>query len=309
VMLLLNRRGFSSFMVCRACGERLSCVNCSVSLTYHRRDRRMLCHYCGHAERVPERCPRCDSDHIQFLGTGSERVEDELHQHFPQARIARLDRDSVSSKGAFEHILQSFRAGEIDILVGTQMIAKGHDIANVTLVGVVLADIGLSMPDFRAAERSFQLLTQAAGRAGRGDLPGRVIIQTLNPDHYAIQFAMQHDYEGFYRKEIEFRKWLRYPPFAALANVIVRAEKQEEAMRFSSEFGRLLTPPPEGARVLGPAEAPVPRLKAEYRYQLLLKASKRTVLRETLSKLREYAIGEKWPATSVVIDVDPLSLM
>jgi primosomal protein N' (replication factor Y) (superfamily II helicase) len=309
VMLLLNRRGFSSFMVCRACGERLSCVNCSVSLTYHRRDRRMLCHYCGHAERVPERCPRCDSDHIQFLGTGSERVEDELHQHFPHARIARLDRDSVSSKGAFEHILQSFRAGEIDVLVGTQMIAKGHDIANVTLVGVVLADIGLSMPDFRAAERSFQLLTQAAGRAGRGDLPGRVIIQTLNPDHYAIQFALQHDYEGFYRKEIEFRKWLRYPPFAALANVIVRAEKQEEAMRFSSEFGRLLTPPPEGVRVLGPAEAPVPRLKAEYRYQLLLKASKRTVLRETLRKLREYAIREKWPATSVVIDVDPLSLM
>jgi primosomal protein N' (replication factor Y) len=309
VMLLLNRRGFSSFMVCRACGERLSCVNCAVSLTYHRRDRRMLCHYCGHAERVPEQCPKCDSDHIQFLGTGSERVEDELHQNFPQARIARLDRDSVSTKGAFEHILQSFRAGEIDILVGTQMIAKGHDIANVTLVGVVLADIGLSMPDFRAAERSFQLLTQAAGRAGRGDLPGRVIIQTLNPDHYAIRFALEHDYEGFYRKEIEFRKWLRYPPFAALANVVVRAEKQEEAMRFSSEFGRLLAPPPEGIRVLGPAEAPVPRLKAEYRYQLLLKAAKRAVLRETLKKLQDYAAREKWPATSVAIDVDPLSLM
>jgi primosomal protein N' (replication factor Y) len=308
-MLLLNRRGFSSFMVCRACGERLTCTNCSVSLTHHRRDRRMLCHYCGYAERIPDRCPRCESDHIQFLGTGSERVEDELHQHFPQARIARLDRDSVSSKGAFEHILQSFRAGEIDILVGTQMIAKGHDIANVTLVGVVLADIGLSMPDFRAAERSFQLLTQAAGRAGRGDLPGRVIIQTLNPDHYAIQFALHHDYEGFYRKEIEFRKWLRYPPFAALANIVLRAEKQEEAMRFSSEFGRLLTPPPDGVRVLGPAEAPVPRLKAEYRYQLLLKASKRMVLRDTLNKLRDYAVREKWPATSVVIDVDPLSLM
>jgi primosomal protein N' (replication factor Y) len=309
VMLLLNRRGFSSFMVCRSCGERLTCVNCAVSLTYHRRDRRMLCHYCSHAERVPERCPKCGSDHIQFLGTGSERVEDELHQHFPEARIARLDRDSVSSKGAFEHILQSFRAGEIDILVGTQMIAKGHDIANVTLVGVVLADIGLSMPDFRAAERSFQLLTQAAGRAGRGELPGRVIIQTLNPDHYAIRFALEHDYEGFYRKEIEFRKWLRYPPFSALANVVVRAERQEEAMRFSSEFGRLLTPPPEGIRVLGPAEAPVPRLKAEYRYQLLLKASKRTLLRAALKNLQEYAIRQKWPATSVVIDVDPLSLM
>jgi primosomal protein N' (replication factor Y) len=309
VMLLLNRRGFSSFMVCRACGERLQCVNCAVSLTYHRRDRRMLCHYCGYAEPVPEECPKCGSDHIQFLGAGSERIEDELHQHFPAARIARLDRDSASAKGAFEHILQSFRAGEIDILVGTQMIAKGHDIANVTLVGIVLADIGLSMPDFRAAERSFQLLTQAAGRAGRGDLPGRVVIQTLNPDHYAIQLAAGHDYEGFYRKEIEFRKWLRYPPFAAFANVILRAGKQEDALRFSTEFGRLLAPAPEGVRVLGPAEAPVPRLKSEYRYQLLIKASKRSVLREVLGKLRDYAAQAKWPATAVVIDVDPLTLM
>ncbi len=308
-MLLLNRRGFSSFMVCRSCGERLNCINCAVSLTFHRRDRRMLCHYCGHAERVPERCPRCGSDHIQFLGTGSERVEEELHQLFPQARIARLDRDSVSSKGAFIHILQEFRAGEIDILVGTQMIAKGHDIANVTLVGVVLADIGLSMPDFRAAERSFQLLTQAAGRAGRGSLPGQVIIQTLNPEHYAVRFALEHNYEGFYRKEIEFRKWLRYPPFAALANVVLRAEKQEDAMRYSAELGRLLALPPEGIKVLGPAEAPVPRLKSEYRYQLLLKASKRTLLREVLAKMKAYALEAKWPATSLMIDVDPLSLM
>lgn len=308
-MLLLNRRGFSSFMVCRACGERLQCANCAVCLTYHRRDRRMLCHYCGYAERVPDRCPKCDSDHIQFLGTGSERVEDELSQHFPAARIARLDRDSVTSKGAFEHILQRFRAGEIDILVGTQMIAKGHDIANVTLVGVVLADIGLSMPDFRAAERSFQLLTQAAGRAGRGDLPGRVIVQTLNPDHYAIKLAAEQNYEAFYNKELEFRRWLRYPPFAAFANVILRSEKQEEALRYSTEFGRLMMPPPEGVRVLGPAEAPVARLKSEYRYQLLIKASKRSVLRTVITKLRDYSLQQGWPSTAVVIDVDPLTLM
>ena len=308
-MLLLNRRGFSSFMVCRSCGERLPCSNCAVSLTYHRRDRRMLCHYCGYAERVPQECPTCGSDHIQFLGTGSERVEDELHRHFPAARIARLDRDSVSSKGSFEHILQNFRAGDIDILVGTQMIAKGHDIPNVTLVGVVLADIGLAMPDFRAAERSFQLLTQAAGRAGRGALPGSVVIQTLNPDHYAIKFAAEHDYEGFYKKEIEFRKWLRYPPFAAFANIVLRAEKKEDAMRYSGELERILVPPPVGVRVLGPAEAPVARLKAEYRYQLLLKASKRTVLREIVTKLRDYTLKQKWPATAVVVDIDPLSLM
>jgi primosomal protein N' (replication factor Y) len=269
----------------------------------------MLCHYCGYAERVPTECPQCGSDHIQFLGTGSERVEDELHQHFPKARIARLDRDSVSGKGAFEHILQNFRAGDIDILVGTQMIAKGHDIPNVTLVGVVLADIGLAMPDFRAAERSFQLLTQAAGRAGRGAIPGNVVIQTLNPDHYAIKFAAEHDYEGFYKKEIEFRKWLRYPPFAAFANIVLRAEKKEDAMRFSGELERILVPPPVGVRVLGPAEAPVARLKAEYRYQLLIKASKRIVLREIVTKLRDYALKQKWPATAMVVDVDPLSLM
>jgi primosomal protein N' (replication factor Y) len=308
-ILLLNRRGFSSFMVCRACGERLQCANCAVVLTHHKRDRRMLCHYCGYAEKVPTECPKCGSDYIQFLGTGSERVEDELHQHLPIARIARLDRDAASGKGAVEQILDSFRNGDLDILVGTQMIAKGHDIPNVTLVGVVLADIGLSMPDFRAAERSFQLLTQAAGRAGRGTTPGRVIIQTLNPEHYAVRFAAQHDYEGFYKKEMEFRKWLRYPPFAALANVLVRAQKREDAFRMATEISFVLNPPPVGIRVMGPAEAPVPRLKDEFRFQILLKAAKRTMLREILQQLRRFADKEKWSATALVIDVDPISLM
>jgi primosomal protein N' (replication factor Y) len=308
-ILLLNRRGFSSFMVCRACGERLECANCAVVLTHHKRDRRMLCHYCGYAEKIPSQCPKCGSDYIQFLGTGSERVENELHQHLPVARIARLDRDAASGKGAVEQILDSFRNGDIDILVGTQMIAKGHDIPNVTLVGVVLADIGLSMPDFRAAERSFQLLTQAAGRAGRGTTPGRVVIQTLNPDHYAVRFAAQHDYDGFYKKEMEFRKWLRYPPFAALANVLVRAQKQEDALRMATQLSFVLNPPPEGIRVMGPAEAPVPRLKDEFRFQILLKAAKRPVLREILQGLRHFADKEKWNATALVIDVDPISLM
>jgi primosomal protein N' (replication factor Y) (superfamily II helicase) len=308
-MLLLNRRGFSSFLVCRACGERMLCENCSVALTHHRRDRRMLCHTCGFAERIPTVCPRCSSEYIQFLGTGSERVEDELHQHLPAARIARLDRDTTGGKGTFERILQTFREGQIDILVGTQMIAKGHDVPNVTLVGVVLADIGLSLPDFRAAERSFQLLTQAAGRAGRGDSPGRVIIQTLNPDHYAIRFAAAQDYAGFYRKELEFRKWLRYPPFASLANIIVRAEKQEEALRMATELSHLLTPPPAGLRVMGPAEAPVLRVRNEYRYQILLKAAHRATLRELIHKLQAVTIEEKWKATALVIDVDPISLM
>jgi primosomal protein N' (replication factor Y) len=307
-MLLLNRRGFSSFMVCRACGDRLLCQNCSVVLTHHRRDRRMLCHLCGFAEKIPAACPKCASDKIQFLGTGSERVEDELHRFLPVARIARLDRDSASGKGAFENILRTFRDGDIDVLVGTQMIAKGHDIPNVTLVGVVLADIGLSIPDFRAAERSFQLLTQAAGRAGRGATPGHVVIQTLNPDHYAIRFAAQQDYDGFYSKEIEFRKALRYPPFAAFANVLVRDAKQEEALRMATQLGYLLNPAPEGIRVLGPAEAPVLRVRDEFRYQILLKAAKRTTLRDTLRTLQAFAQKEKWRSTALIIDVDPISL-
>lgn len=309
VMLLMNRRGFSSFVSCRACGERIMCVNCSVTLTYHRRDRRLLCHYCNYADRVPDKCPKCDSDYLYFSGSGSERIEEELHRDFPGLRIARMDRDTVNGKQDYESILQGFRAGEYDILVGTQMIAKGHDIPNVTLVGIVNADIGLGMPDFRAAERTFQLLTQAAGRAGRGQVPGRVLIQTVNPDHYAIRFASQQNYAAFYEKELEFRRVMRYPPFAALANVVVRAEDQSQAMQMSGVIANLLTPPPDGLKVLGPSEAPVPRLKREFRYQTLLKSASRKSLAWTLEWIRQMGQSEKWPATSLVIDVDPMSLM
>ncbi|MBI1898137.1 MAG: primosomal protein N' [Acidobacteria bacterium] len=309
VMLLHNRRGFSSFMACRACGERMQCVNCSVTMTLHRRDRRMLCHYCDHSERVPNACPKCFSDKIQFLGVGSERVEDELHNLFPKARITRLDRDSASAKRRFESILHGFREGSYDILVGTQMIAKGHDIPNVTLVGVVNADIGLALPDFRAAERTFQLLTQVAGRAGRGEIPGKVLVQTLSPDHWAIRMAARHDFEAFYQREIHFRRQMRYPPFVALASVLVRGPKQEEALRLSGELAHFLNPPPEQVRVLGPAEAPVLKLRNDFRYQLLIKAASRRVLAELLHKVRDFARERDWPATALVIDVDPASLM
>ncbi len=308
-MLLLNRRGFSSFVVCRDCGERMQCVNCSVTMTYHRRDRRMLCHYCNYSARVPERCSKCDSDFMQFVGLGSERVEDELHGAFPKARIARLDRDTVGGKRDYETILAGFRDGDFDILVGTQMIAKGHDISNVTLVGIVSADIGLGLPDFRAAERTFQLLTQAAGRAGRGQTPGIVLLQTINPDHYAIQCAAAQDYEAFYKKEIEFRRAMSYPPFAALANVVVRASSEEEALARSTALARLVQPPPEGVRVMGPAIAAVAKLKTEYRYQMLLKSSSRATLNKILGELRRFAAGQKWNATSLVIDVDPMTLL
>ncbi|MGO9259722.1 MAG: primosomal protein N' [Bryobacteraceae bacterium] len=308
-IVMLNRRGFSSFVACRACGERVNCLNCSLTLTYHKRDRRLLCHYCGYAEKVPSACPKCASEHIYFLGLGSERVEEELHQYYPAARIARLDRDTVTGKKHYETILQAFREGSYDLLVGTQMIAKGHDIPNVTLVGVVSADIGLGMPDFRAAERTFQLLTQVAGRAGRGNVPGIVLIQTINPDHYAVRLAAAQDYAAFYEKELNFRRMMLYPPFSAMANVLVRSEKKEMAMRMSADLGLLLNPPPDKLRVMGPAEAPVPRLKNEYRYQFLIKASSRKALNELLQRIRSFAQERKWGATALVIDVDPLTLM
>jgi primosomal protein N' (replication factor Y) len=308
-IVLLNRRGFSSYVACRSCGERVQCINCALTLTYHKRDRRLLCHYCGYAERVPETCPKCASEHLYFLGVGSERVEEELHRDFPAARVARLDRDTVTGKRQFETILQDFREGNYDLLVGTQMIAKGHDIPNVTLVGVVSADIGLGMPDFRAAERTFQLLTQVAGRAGRGDLPGIVLFQTINPDHYAVRMAAAQDYGAFYEKELSFRRMMHYPPFSAMANVLIRAEKKEAAMRMAGELGQHLTPAPESMRVIGPAEAPVPRLKAEYRYQFLVKSASRKALNALLKSIQGFAAERKWGATALVIDVDPLSLM
>lgn len=309
VMLLMNRRGFSSFVACRACGHRVPCVNCSVTLTFHKRDRRLLCHLCGYAEKVPELCPECGSDHIQFIGAGSEKIEEELREAFPEARVARMDRDTVGGKADYEHILQGFREGDFDLLVGTQMIAKGHDIPNVTLVGIVNADIGLSMPDFRAAERTFQLLTQASGRAGRGGLPGSVVLQTINPEHYAVRFSAIQDYELFYAKELQFRKVMRYPPYASLANVVFRSERQEEALRMSGEVAALLGNELEGVRVMGPAEAPVPRVKQEFRYQMLVKAAQRKRLSEVLEKIKQHALARNWPATGLVIDVDPLSLL
>jgi len=308
-MLLLNRRGFSNIVACRACGERLQCVNCSVTLTYHRRDRRMLCHYCNYAIAVPDKCPQCTSEYLQFIGVGSERVEQELGAAFPRARIARLDRDTVSGKHDYETILAGFREQRFDILVGTQMIAKGHDIPNVTLVGIVNADVGLGLPDFRAAERTFQLLTQAAGRAGRGETPGIVLIQTINPDHYAIQCAAEQDYEKFYRKEIDFRRMLHYPPFGAMASIVVRSANEEDALTRSAALGRLLSPAPEGVRVMGPAPAPVLRVKSEYRYQVLLKTSSRKRLSEMLADVRRFATAEKWGPANLAIDVDPMTLL
>jgi primosomal protein N' (replication factor Y) len=309
-MILLNRRGYSAFVLCRACGETVQCKNCAIALTHHKRAQRLLCHYCGYTQPVPRVCPKCASEHIYFVGTGSEKLEERLHAAFPQARLARLDRDTVRGRHDFERVLNALHAGELDLLVGTQMIAKGHDIHGVTLVGVVGADFALGFPDFRAAERTFQLLTQVAGRAGRGDTPGRVILQTYFPEHYAIQFAARHDYAGFFDKELRYRKWMHYPPFTAVANVLVRSAKLDEAMKYSGLIGHWFQKqPPEGVRVLGPSAAPIVRLKTDYRYHFILKAASRQRLNRALRAMLAHTVAQKIPRTHVIVDVDALSLM
>ncbi len=312
-MVLLNRRGYSAAALCRACGKTLQCVNCAIALTHHQRAQRLLCHYCGYARAIPRVCPECGSEYIFFLGSGSEKLEERLHAAFPQARIGRLDRDTVRGREDFERVLGAFHAGELDILSGTQMIAKGHDIHGVTLVGVVGADFALGFPDFRAAERTFQLLTQVAGRAGRGTAPGRVVLQTYYPDHYAIQFAARHDYAGFYEKEARFRRMMHYPPFTAVANVLVRSPKLEQALRISGLLGRWFEKTakqrPEDLRVLGPAAAPIVRLKRDYRYHFVLKSASRKRLNATLRALLVYADAEKISRANVIVDVDALALL
>jgi primosomal protein N' (replication factor Y) len=310
VMVLLNRRGYSPVMLCRACGKTLQCKNCAVSMTHHKRERRMECHYCGYTAAIPQKCAHCGSEYVYFLGTGSEKLEELLHGYFPQARITRMDRDTVRGREDFERVLGALEAGEIDLLVGTQMIAKGHDFHGVTLVGVVGADIALGLPDFRAAERTFQLLTQVAGRAGRGNSPGKVVLQTYFPDHYAVQYAKAHDFIGFYEKELRFRSWMHYPPYASLANVLIRSDKLDEALQWSGTIGRWFEETRhEGVRVLGPAAAPILRLKRDYRYHFVLKSPSREKLNTVLRAMLVHAATQKIPRTQVIVDVDALWLM
>jgi primosomal protein N' (replication factor Y) len=309
-MVLLNRRGYSPVVLCRTCGKKLECRNCAIALTHHKQSRRMECHYCGFLAPVPKACAECGSEYVYFLGTGSEKLEELLHGYFPQARIARLDRDTVRSHADFERALSSLNAGELDLLVGTQMIAKGHDIHGVTLVGVVGADMALGLPDFRAAERTFQLLTQVAGRAGRGYVPGEVVLQTYFPDHYAVQYAAQHDFIGFYEKELRFRSWMHYPPYSSLVNVILRSDKLDDVLKWAGALGRWFEKERhEGVRVLGPAAAPIQRLKRDYRYHFILKSASRQKLNALMRTMLTHAEKEKIPRTNIVVDVDALWLM
>jgi primosomal protein N' (replication factor Y) (superfamily II helicase) len=309
-LVLINRRGYSWSVLCRSCGASVQCVNCSISMTHHKQRNRLECHYCGSIQTIPKVCPKCQSQYVYFFGEGSEHLEERLRKEFPGARIARLDRDTARTKRQYQETLGAFATGALDILVGTQMLAKGHDFQRVTLVGVVSADSSLSLPDFRAAERTFQLLTQVAGRAGRGDLKGRVLIQTFYPEHYAIQDAVKQDYSAFFERELHFRRMMGYPPFTSLANVIVRDTSLEKAIRWSRQLSEYFSPHDDrGVRILGPATAPLARLKKEHRFQFLLKSPKRSVLAKLLSGAIAYCEVKEIPDTAILVDMDPLSLL
>ena len=309
-LILLNRRGFATAVFCRQCAGTIECPNCSVSLVVHGEGtaRRARCHYCNYTQRVPPACPLCAGPYLDQQGFGTERVEAELKAVCPGARVARLDRDAIRRKGALNALLSRFRDGEIDVLVGTQMIAKGHDFPRVTLVGVVSADVGLGLADFRASERTFQLLTQVAGRAGRGEQPGEAIVQTIYPDHYSIQLACRQDYPAFFDRELRFRKAMRYPPLVSLVNTVVRARTFTAAMDDAAGLVEEVRRRDGGGdlRVLGPAPPPLGKLRGEFRAQLLIKGANRRKMRETL----QAAIASRRDLQRrVVVDVDPLSVL
>jgi primosomal protein N' (replication factor Y) (superfamily II helicase) len=307
-LLLLNRRGFAPFLLCADCGTTFRCPNCEITLTYYQGRRQLRCHYCDHVAPPPDSCPSCGGRNIHPKGAGTERLEEELTVLFPGVRIARMDRDTTVRKGIHQKLVDSMTRGEVDILVGTQMIAKGHDFPGVTLVGVINADAALNFPDFRSAERTFALLTQVAGRAGRGERPGRVLIQTYAPDHYALTCAAAHDYHQFYDQEISFRRALDYPPFGFLVNLVLVGNDTKKVDRAAAALAGKLKQEAREVEILGPAPCPLAKLRGKKRVQILLKASRRPPLRRLLVCLA--ALQKSIPAgVRLVVDVDPLDML
>ncbi len=313
-LLFLNRRGYANYLQCHLCGEVRSCPHCSVTLRLHLKDRALRCHYCGFSQLAPEICPQCQGGTLVGHGFGTEQVEEALRSFLPKVRVERLDRDSVSRREALGRLLNAWRAHEIDILIGTQMAAKGHDVPSVTLVGVLLADVSLNLPDFRAAERTFQLLTQVAGRAGRGQEPGRVIIQTYMPEHYSIRCAAQHDFDRFAAYELRYRKRLGYPPFTKMVNIRIEGKEGEKVQAYADSVARYFLANTQGEReppvVLGPAPAPIERVKGRERWQVLLKGKDRRTLHALVRKAQAATFGQR-PAQGVrvIVDVDPYSML
>ena len=311
-IVFLNRRGYHNFLQCHLCGNVIACSDCSVSMTFHLRDRSLRCHYCGNRFDAPDRCPACGQLGLKGEGFGTERLESALGELVPGARIERMDSDTSGRKGARSQILAGLRAREIDILVGTQMITKGFDFPGVTLAAVVAADASLNMPDFRSAERTFQLLTQVAGRAGRGEHPGRVIVQTYAPHHYSIRAACDQDYARFIRRELDLRRELFYPPFARLAMVRIEGEHPEAVERIASRAAEALSvdAKPESMRVLGPAPAPIERIRKRYRWQVMVKSANIAPMRAALAAMRaKVAEHARRESVYLIIDIDPVSML
>ena len=320
-LLFLNRRGFSSVILCRDCGEALLCPHCSIPLTFHREGGgRVQCHWCDFSTHPPSRCSSCRSDRVGYFGIGTERLEQAVNARFPGARVQRLDRDATRRAGAYERIFGAMRSGQTDILIGTQMVAKGHDFPKLTLVGVVVADVGLHLPDFRASERTFQLLTQVAGRAGRADLPGEVIIQTFRPDHFAVQCARTHDYAGFYRREALAREQLGYPPYRRLARLRFESRDKHLTAKAAEWMASCLrrhgaaavgcATDADGVEYLGPAPAPIGKIRGLWRYHMILKAKGSKRLGEALKSLAaEFDEQAVFSSVRLAVDVDPMNLM
>jgi primosomal protein N' (replication factor Y) len=306
-LLFLNRRGFHTFLFCPDCGHVFACPSCDLALTHHAAEGVLKCHHCDFTAKPPGTCPACRGSHVRSQGAGTERVEEEAKKLFPEARIARMDSDTTSRKGNAERILRGLDREEIDILVGTQMITKGHDFPEITLVGVLAADAPMNIPDFRAAERTFQILTQVSGRGGRGDRPGRVVVQTFNPGHYAIRRAQEHDYAGFYADEIRFRRELGYPPFSRLIGFHFSCPRKTEGKKAVAEIGKrarelAATVASGKVGVIGPAESPLVRLRGRYRWQMLLKGTESGPLHLLAEKFLEGA-GR---GLEIHVDVDPV---
>lgn len=310
VVLLLNRRGYSSFVMCRDCGYVVECPNCSISLTYHQAHNQMKCHYCGYQEGVPNHCPSCESEQIRYFGTGTQKVQESLAKLIPEARVIRMDVDTTTKKGSHEKLLNQFRDKEADVLLGTQMIAKGLDFPDITLVGVLNADTMLNLPDFRASEKTFQLLTQVSGRAGRHQLTGEVIVQSYNPEHYSIQFAKTHDYIGFYNHEMRVRKIGSYPPFYYLTLINVSDEDEMKAVRTIQEITQFLQGKlGSDAIILGPVPSSIARIKNKYRYQCIIKYKVEPELKAELKNILLHYQKEQVKGLTITMDVQPFVMM
>ncbi|MBD3426347.1 MAG: primosomal protein N' [Candidatus Omnitrophica bacterium] len=305
-LIFLNRRGFSTFVICRKCGHLMKCPKCDSPMVFHRDKKELICHYCNVRMEPPKICPACNSDYLMYKGTGTEKVEQEIKKILPEARLARMDSDTMSKRGAHDRVLNAFKKHELDVIVGTQMIAKGLDFPKVTLVGVISADANLNLPDFRSGERTFNLITQVAGRAGRGDLGGEVIVQTYSPEHYAVSMAAKHDYNGFYYREVRSRRELGFPPYVHLIKITVRSRKEENAEKVAERLARTLMKKIKGLDMLGPAPSPMTKLRGYYRWNVLIKTEDRqTMVKQLRSALKGFRKGS---GVYMAVDVDPMSM-